>query len=185
MSDISDFNQRTGANVGGGFQPEQPRDLKDQARAFGNDLKNKAADFGDTVAQATREQAAGFKQAAQNYASDASEKVASAMREQKSAGADYINGIAQAVHRAAGEFDREIPQASQYIHKAAEQMESLAETVRQRDPRELMGEVQDFARRQPTLFFGGAMLLGFAALRFLKSAEPQGSDRFATRRQGV
>jgi hypothetical protein len=36
----------------------------------------------------------------------------------------------------------------------------------------LVGEVQDFARRQPTLFIGGAVILGFAALRFLKSATP-------------
>jgi hypothetical protein len=110
--------------------------------------------------------------------------VASAVREQKSAGADYLSGIAQAVHRAAGEFDRDIPQAAQYIHSAAEQMESFASAVRDRDPRELVGEVQDFARRQPALFFGGAMLLGFAALRFVKSAEPRNvSGGFRTGRQ--
>jgi hypothetical protein len=37
---------------------------------------------------------------------------------------------------------------------------------------DLVGEVQDFAKRQPTLFFGGAVVLGFAALRFLKSSAP-------------
>ena len=46
--------------------------------------------------------------------------------------------------------------------------------MREKDVRQLVGEVQDFARRQPTLFFGGAVLLGFAALRFLKSAPPSG-----------
>jgi hypothetical protein len=35
---------------------------------------------------------------------------------------------------------------------------------------EIVGNVQDFARKQPTAFFGAAVLIGFAAVRFLKSA---------------
>ena len=66
-----------------------------------------------------------------------------------------------------------LPQAAHYIRQASEQMQGVADTVRQRDVRELVGEVQDFARRQPTLFFGGAVVLGFAALRFLKSTAPK------------
>ena len=31
------------------------------------------------------------------------------------------------------------------------------------------GNVQDFARKQPTAFLGAAVLIGFAAVRFLKS----------------
>jgi hypothetical protein len=56
--------------------------------------------------------------------------------------------------------------------------------------RELVGEVQDFARRQPTLFFGGAVVLGFAALRFLKSTAPKTghaqteASAFEARREG-
>ena len=42
--------------------------------------------------------------------------------------------------------------------------------------RDLVGELTDFARRRPTLVFGGAMLLGFAALRFLKSDAPSGGS---------
>jgi hypothetical protein len=33
-----------------------------------------------------------------------------------------------------------------------------------------MGEVQNFARQQPAAFFGAAVLAGFAAVRFFKSA---------------
>ena len=56
--------------------------------------------------------------------------------------------------------------------------------MRERDVRELVGEVQDFARKQPTLFFGGAVILGFAALRFLKSTPPKPSTAFDARREG-
>jgi hypothetical protein len=51
-------------------------------------------------------------------------------------------------------------------------MSSVANKIRDQEVRDLVDEFTDFARRQPTLVFGGAMLLGFAALRFLKSSAP-------------
>lgn len=157
-----------------GYKPHnqgQPRDndLKEQAKALGRELKDKASEISDTVRTA-KDQASELGSAAKELASDAAGKVTTAMNHQKTAGADYIGSIAQAVHRAAGEFDGEVPQAAKYIRQAADQLEGVANAVRERDMRELVGEVQNFARRQPTLFFGGAMLLGFAALRFLKSS---------------
>jgi hypothetical protein len=108
------------------------------------------------------------------------------MNEQKTAGADYLGTIAQAVHRAAGEFQTEVPQAAQYIRQAAGQIESVANAVRERNIRELVGEVQGFARRrQPTLFFGGAVILGFAALRFLKSSDTSSSGKGSSARSNV
>ena len=41
--------------------------------------------------------------------------------------------------------------------------------MRNRDMSEIVGNVQAFARKQPTAFFGAAVLLGFAAVRFIKS----------------
>ena len=101
-----------------------------------------------------------------------------ALGQRKSLGADYIASIAQAAGRAAHEFEADSPQAAQYIRQASEQIQSIADTVRERDVRELVADVQDFAREQPTLFFGGAVVLGFAALRFFKSSPPArtGSD---------
>jgi hypothetical protein len=144
----------------------------DQAKALGRDLKAKAADVTDTVTHAAKGQAADIGTAAKDMAEDATGRVKSAIIEQKTASADYLGTIAGAVQRAAGEFDGAVPQAAQYIRQAAGQIETVATAVRERDMRELVGEVQQFARRQPTLFFGGAVVLGFAALRFLKSAAP-------------
>ena len=96
-----------------------------------------------------------------------------AAKELASGATDKMN-IAQVVHRAAGEFEREIPQAGQYIHSAANQIDTVAKAVRDRDIGQLYNEVRDFARRQPTAFFGGAVILGFAAIRFFKSAQTAG-----------
>jgi hypothetical protein len=94
-------------------------------------------------------------------------------------GADYIASIAQAAERAAKEFDTELPQAAQYIRQASQTINGVADKIREREVRDLVGELTDYARRQPTLVFGGAMLLGFAALRFLRSSAPAASSTSA------
>ena len=156
-------------------------DLTEQAKSLGRDVKTKASELTDTVTRAAKDQAAELGTAAKNLATDATGKVTTAMNEQKAAGADYLGTIAQAVHRAAGQFEGDVPQAAQYIRQAAGQIETFADAVRQRDMGELLGEVREFARRQPTLFFGGAVILGFAALRFFKSASSNSSQASAYR----
>jgi hypothetical protein len=148
----------------------QPKNLGEQARGVAQELKGKAGEVTDTVRQAAMDRAAEVKAAATDMASEAREKVEAAAMHQKSLGADYVGAIAGAMKRAAGEFETELPQAARYIRQASEQVSGFSDTIRQRDMRDLAAEVQDFARKQPTLFFGGAVILGFAALRFFKSA---------------
>ena len=154
--------------------------LAGQAKSLGRDLKDQASGLSESVTRTAKDQASGIADAAKDFASTATGKVSSALNDQKAAGADYIGSIAQAVKRAAGEFEGEVPQAATYIHQTAERIDSVASAVRDRDMRELVGEVTDFARRQPTLFFGGAMVLGFAALRFFKSTANDGRTRSAS-----
>ncbi|MGI8527683.1 MAG: hypothetical protein ACR2K5_16225 [Pseudolabrys sp.] len=160
--------------------------VTEQAKGFARDLQDKAADLTDNVTRAAKDTAADLGAAAASMASDAKGKATTAINDQvsqkKSLGADYIGNLAQAVNRAAGEFEADVPQAAHFIRQASDQMQEFADAVRERDVRELVGEVQDFARRQPTLFFGGAVLLGFAALRFLKSSPPTATQEFSNHR---
>jgi len=92
---------------------------------------------------------------------------------QKASGAEKMQGIAGAVHAAAGSLEQELPQAAGYIHQAAESLEQASTALKERNLDELMGKVGDFARTQPMAFFGTAVFAGFALSRFLKSsAEP-------------
>jgi gas vesicle protein len=146
--------------------PGAASSLTGEASALAQGLK-------DQVTDATRHitgQAAELADSAKSLASDAGEKLRDTIEEQKTAGADYVSGVASAVRRAAGEFDKELPQAAQYIRRAAEQMDGVSDALRRRDLNQLMGGVQDFARRQPTAFLGAAVLAGFAVVRFLKSS---------------
>ncbi len=77
--------------------------------------------------------------------------------QQKQAGADQIGGVARAVQGAAREIEQKMPQAAGFIHDA--------------------GSLNDFARTQPAVFFGGAVLAGFALSRFLKSSAEPSNER--------
>ena len=140
-----------------------------QAREFGRDVTDQAKELTQSATDAMKTQADNLKETAKEVASNAGEKLRATVVEQKAAGADYVGNVANIIRRTAYEFDTEIPQAGQYIRKAASQLENVSQAMRNRDMAEIVGNVQDFARKQPTAFFGAAVLLGFAAVRFLKS----------------
>jgi hypothetical protein len=150
-------------------QTSSAQGVVDQARAFGRDLKDQAGDLTQNAAEAVKTQAVNLTEYAKDLASDAGDKLRATVTDQKAAGADYVQGIAGMIRRSASEFDSGLPQAGQYIRKAASQLENVSDAMRNRDMSEIVGNVQEFARKQPTAFFGAAVLLGFAAVRFLKS----------------
>jgi hypothetical protein len=161
-----------------------PIDLAGKAKDVVRDVKAKASGLTDDVTRMAKDNAAQMGDAARDLAGSAKDKVEEAVTQRKSVGADYIGSLAQATGQAAQAFDNDLPQAAQYIRQASKQIQGVADTVRERDVRELVGEVQDFARKQPTLFFGGAVILGFAALRFIKSTPPKPSAAFDASREG-
>jgi len=158
-------------------------DLSSKAKDVVRDVKAKAAGMTEDITRAAKDNAAQLGNTARNFADTAKDKVGEAVSQRKSIGADYIGSIAQATQQAAMAFDNDLPQAAHYIRQASDQMQAVADNVRKRDVRELVGEVQEFARQQPTLFFGGAVVLGFAALRFLKSTPPIQTTSFDARRE--
>jgi hypothetical protein len=137
-------------------------------------LKKQASDISEDVTRQVREQASHLAESAKDAASGAGDKLRSAVEDQKRLGADYVSGLAGAVRRAAGEFDGQMPQAGDYIRRAAEQIDGASQALRERDLGQLLQGVTDFARRQPTAFLAATVLAGFAAVRFLKSSNSSG-----------
>ncbi len=60
--------------------------------------------------------------------------------------------------------------ASEYVERAARQVERAANYVQNADLREVVDQVEDFARRRPAVFIGSAFAAGLLAARFLKSS---------------
>lgn len=144
-------------------------DVVKQAQAFGRDMKDQASDLAQSATDVVKTHAGNMADSAKEIASDAGTKLRASVTEQKAVGADYVGNVANIIRRTALEFDGEIPQAGHYIRKAAAQLDNVSQALRNKDVSELVGNVQDFARKQPTAFLGAAVLIGFAAVRFLKS----------------
>jgi hypothetical protein len=63
---------------------------------------------------------------------------------------------------------------AEYSEKMADQIERVSSYLEEHDLDELKHSAEDFARRQPELFLGGAFTLGLLAGRFLKSSAQSG-----------
>ena len=101
---------------------------------------------------------------------DAADHIRGLAEDQKLAGADRFKGYAGSLHRAADSLDGDMPMVANFAHKAADEIEHLADAVKDRDLAELVGVVHDYARRQPAIFLGATALAGFLAVRFLSTS---------------
>jgi hypothetical protein len=72
---------------------------------------------------------------------------------------------------------------AKYGDSLAHQVEHVANYLEKKDLRELVKDVEVFARRNPAIFIGGAFALGIAAARFLKSGNPNQSLMRRPRRE--
>jgi hypothetical protein len=84
-----------------------------------------------------------------------------------------LDDVAEAL-RHSGEHLRGKDEAgiSQYVDRAAEQVEVVSGYLQNRTVGQIVGDVEQFGRREPALFLGGAFVLGLLGGRFLKSSRP-------------
>jgi hypothetical protein len=115
----------------------------------------------------------------QNTAGAATDRLKDRARDvaeqQKAAGADQIGGVAHAMESAADELQDKMPWAAEYIDDVAGRLSGLASELRERSADEMLSNATDFARRQPAIFFAGAIAAGFALSRFAKSSANRGN----------
>jgi hypothetical protein len=102
-------------------------------------------------------------------------KVRDITEQQKTVGADQIGDVREAVEAAADVLHGQMPMAAGYIKDVAKQLDTMASALRERSVDDMLGDVTDFARKQPALFFAGAVAAGFALSRFAKSSANRGS----------
>ena len=135
------------------------------------------------VMESVKEDVSAFADAAKTKLGEvtepAKEKAIEFAEKEKDAGADHMNIVAKAVHGAASQLESEMPQIAGYIHDAGLRLERAADELRQGKVEDLMSKFGDYARDQPAMVFGGAVLAGFALTRFVKSvhhAPPNGGE---------
>jgi ElaB/YqjD/DUF883 family membrane-anchored ribosome-binding protein len=84
---------------------------------------------------------------------------------QRAAGA--LHGVADSLLNGSGEAAEG---ASRYIRQAGERVQRAADWLEHADVEELTQRTEEFARRQPVVFIGGAFALGLIAARVLKGS---------------
>jgi hypothetical protein len=154
----------------------------DQALSAGKELRDKASDFVSSSGEAMKEQASDFADAAKDAGAHTADRFKEMIETQKHAGAHYVGGIAEAMRRAAREFEHDLPIAGTVLRKGASQVDAVSSSVRHGDFDDLLDQAQDFARRQPAAFLGMTVLAGFGIVRFLKSSNRHSSepDRYSS-----
>src|SRR5216684_2079082 len=164
----------------------QPLNFEEQSRGIMEFQEEKARDVEDprgssiAAGRVAEDFSSLGRQAKSNIADAAEAAKAEARRiasQQKETGADKLGEVAGAVHGAARTLEDGMPQVASYVHGAAAQLEDAASTLRHRSVDELIDGIGSFARAQPVIFFGGALLAGFALTRFLRSSGQIAGDR--------
>jgi hypothetical protein len=123
----------------------------------------------------------GAKEAAERTAEQVKERGAAVAAEGKEFVAGQVEGVAVALRRTAeGLRDEGQGPFAKYAERLADGIGRISSSLREQDFRGLYRKAEDFARREPALFIGGALALGFVAARFLKSG-PRADEDWPTR----
>jgi hypothetical protein len=115
---------------------------------------------------------------AQQIGSKAAERLHSEVDARKGDAATQAKSVSNAIQSAAGQLDDGAPAwLRSAFQQGADQIQRFAETLEQKDSRQILDEVQSFARQRPGLFLGACVAAGFAASRLFKAGGEQDSSR--------
>lgn len=154
---------------------------KDAAKEEAADVARTAAGSAQNVAQTAKEEAANVaseaKAGAQDLLHQAREGLTSQAGTQQQKAAEGIRNISSQLHSMASAPDQQ-GVASDLIRQAAERTSSMATWLENREPGDLLTEVQRFARNRPGTFLllaAGAGVLAGRLTRGLTAGAPESS----------
>ncbi|WP_291295420.1 hypothetical protein [Elioraea sp.] len=133
---------------------------------FADDVRDKAAGVVERVGEKGGE-----------VLDAAKSRVEGLAEEGKEAGAGKLSAVANAILAAADDLEDSSPEIARHVRSAADAIEGISGAMHQRSSGQLFHDLSDFARRQPTAFFGVTAMAGFALVRFAKSSTEQSSER--------
>jgi hypothetical protein len=99
------------------------------------------------------------------FVEEVESRAAAAAQAQKEGLAGRLDDVAKAVHRSGEQLEGHQDWIAGLVERGADELTTLANTLRTNDLRSLMGNLEDLARRQPALFVGASLAAGFALTR--------------------
>ncbi|MFN2398222.1 MAG: hypothetical protein ABR543_06210 [Gemmatimonadaceae bacterium] len=152
-------NDSLGFRSGSGYGSEtQPRGATEES--LGDQMKAKAREVAGDAKEKTGDQ------------------ITSTLTKGKSRTAETLSGVAESL-RQSGQHLRgqDHARAGGYVDKAADRLEGAASYLMNTDVSEIVDQVEDFARREPALFIGGAFALGLLGARFITNSRRRETEK--------
>jgi vacuolar-type H+-ATPase subunit H len=115
------------------------------------------------------------KQQAKRVASQVGDQAKSSAETRKKEVAEDLGSVADAVRQTAREVDAS-PTVMEYGQKVADQIEGVSSYLNEHGVEDILADVEDFGRRKPAVFLGGAFMLGLLVGRFLRSSSSRVSE---------
>jgi hypothetical protein len=175
-SNTSPTGQRESASAPSPGSTETSR-IVDEARSEMEKLKESARKEGsaavDQIKSATQSAVHTAQETGQNFVKSQKENLASRFSE-------YANAVQSISEKLRGDDDNILAGPAE---KAAGSLNRVSDYLREKEPAELLDDLESLARRKPELVFGGLFVAGFAAARFFKASRrrtPRESSALST-----
>ena len=111
---------------------------------------------------------------AKDIGSSAANRLHSEVDARKGDAITQAKSVSSAIGQAAGGLDPNAPTwLKSAFEQGAQQVQKFAETLEQKDSRQLVNEVSDFARGSPGTFLAACAAAGFAAARIFKAGSSE------------
>jgi hypothetical protein len=143
----------TNSGTTGNSSPTQDQSAVDKAKETASNVASQAKD------------------AASSVVSQAQGAVQPQVESQKARAADQLGSLADAARETSQKLHQKYQHGvADVVDKGADRIEYVANYLRNHDLGQVVDDVENYSRRQPAMFVGGALALGFIAARFLKSS---------------
>ncbi len=128
----------------------------------------------EQVKQGTQQALQQTQQTAGEVADNAKQSATSYAESQKQTASQGLRLVASALHQTSENLGKSTQgPIVDFPSNAGTKVDEFASYLESTPVRELVRDVEDYARRNSTLFLGGAFALGLAAARFLKASTPR------------
>jgi len=139
---------------------------------------NRPGGVSGNVAERAQEDAQRLRDSAIQKVEETGEQARKSMEQGRTQLAERIRRLGSALRSSSESLKDKDQLVARYTERASDGFERAAKYVSSADLRDIVRDAEEFARRRPAVFFGGAFLIGLAAGRFLKSsARERESDR--------
>jgi hypothetical protein len=118
-----------------------------------------------------------LKSDAKQLGTTASNRLHSELDARKGPAATQVRSLSSAIGQAGEGLDEGAPQwLRSAFQQGAQKAQMFADSLEQKDSRQIMSDIQDMARRSPGTFIAACAALGFAASRIFKAGAPDSAS---------